>query len=402
VTRQPTASPSSEGIAAAALFAPGHAFFSRRIDLPEGLEPADERGFIELEIEKLSPFPIEHLNSGYKIDAARKKAFVYAAYRRRLENLAINRAERLDAALPDFVFALLLQRPPDRPLAIFGPEALTFATYDEASELPLLLRSVPRPVRGDESPEQAEEAPGPPEELRAARETFSEPYAPSEAAPRLLEFEPSPALSAQSMTFAVRDLESGERLAASVSRKVLWDLDVRDAETIAAARAAAQRNVALWRAALGLAAALGLLLMGELFWGLEAGYLALRRHWNGEQAPLVARIDDKQRAVAELQQFQQSDLAPFAMLVAIEPYRTSQIVFSRVETDGPNVLRIDATTRSVTLANQFRDRLRGVSQIASVNLVDMDNSAQGTAFTAVVEFTPGVFDSDRQEVARRG
>ena len=97
-----------------------------------------------------------------------------------------------------------------------------------------------------------------------------------------------------------------------------------------------RRNYLIWRIAIGMAAVIGFLVAGEFVWFAEKGYLELRRGWNEEQAPLVEEIVSQKTTINELLSFRESDLIPFDMLVAIEPFRTDSVVFTKVETNGPN------------------------------------------------------------------
>ena len=101
--------PSSSTAAPTVQFVPGDFFFMRRFDLPAGMEPGEVAGFVELQLEELSPFPLDQLHHGFLRAADGSAVFAYAAYRRRLP---AGQADSWNAALfvlPDFAPALKLR-----------------------------------------------------------------------------------------------------------------------------------------------------------------------------------------------------------------------------------------------------------------------------------------------------
>ena len=56
--------------------APGCSFFCRRVEIPGDVESDELDSFLQLQLESLSPFPLEHLQFGFVVDAARQFAFL--------------------------------------------------------------------------------------------------------------------------------------------------------------------------------------------------------------------------------------------------------------------------------------------------------------------------------------
>ncbi|RME72878.1 MAG: hypothetical protein D6781_01425, partial [Verrucomicrobia bacterium] len=78
----------------------GDVFFMRRFELPAGLAPGEVSGFVELQLEELSPFPLDQLLHGRVV--ADGAVFVYAAYRRRFTAEELQAWEQLRFVLPEF------------------------------------------------------------------------------------------------------------------------------------------------------------------------------------------------------------------------------------------------------------------------------------------------------------
>ena len=153
----------------------------------------------------------------------------------------------------------------------------------------------------------------------------------------------------------------------------MWRMDLRDPETVGRVQMEERRNYLIWRIAIGMAAVIGLLMAGEFVWFAEKGYLELRRGWNEEQAPLVEEIVSQKTTINELLSFRESDLIPFDMLVAIEPFRTDSVVFHESETNGPNSLIVLANATSNGQANQFKARLERFVKIETVELQNIQS-----------------------------
>jgi hypothetical protein len=165
-----------------------------------------------------------------------------------------------------------------------------------------------------------------------------------------------------------------------------------------------RRNYLIWRVAIGMAAVFGLLALGEFIWFTEKGYLKLRRGWNEEQSPLVEEIVSQKTTINELLSFRESDLIPFDMLVAIQPFLTDAVWFTKVETNGANSLRVFANATSNGQANQFKTRLERFVKIETVELQNIQSRPDGTTFTALLNFKIGAFpnSAEGEEVASNG
>ena len=198
--------------------------------------------------------------------------------------------------------------------------------------------------------------------------------------------------------------ENGSKIETIVSRETLWTMDLRDPDSIEHAKLEERQNGLIWKIALGMAVVFMLLIFGEFAWLGSRAYVNLRNGWNEEQAPTVAMIGSRQSTVFELEDFQNSDLKPFDMLIAIEPFMSDAVTFTRVETNGPNSLKAFAEATSNGQANNFKARLERFDKIESVVIEKLEGRAGGATFTVFLNFNEDAFirTVEGEEVAKNG
>ncbi len=364
--------------------AQGQAFFCRRVEIPADVGDDEREGFLQLQLEGMSPFPLEHLQFGFVVDSAKRYAFLYAGYRRTFENGTVSQWEKKEAVIPEFSIGVLAGRSDSAsPLLLLTETSITYFEFDELSELPCYFEAFPRSA--DESGEFA----SPSDDIESAKASLAERGRDGNA--RI--WTATTAISIEQKRFALRASEAGRPIVVEVDRDALWMMDLREPEHIEVAKQEEQRNNLVWRVALGMVAAFVLLILGELVWFGELTYLKLRNDWNADNAPAVEQVISQQTTINELLSFQDSDLVPFDMLVAIQPFLTDSVWFTKVETNGPNSLKVFANATNNGQANQFKARLDRFPKIESVELNDIKGSASGTTFIAFLNFKIGAFAS---------
>ncbi len=368
-----------------ASLAPAHYFFCRRIALPEELEESEREGAISLELESISPFPLEHLNFGYIIDDAGKYAFVFAAYKRRFESAEISGWSESEFVVPDFSYALVKERENNGPLMIVSERSVAFFRFDSESNLPAFFQALPRENDEDHS-----------SDIESLKKVMD--LKPGDGDCRVLISDGSVFEDGGKIRLNATESDSRQTFSTMVERSRFWQLDLRDPEVIENAQGEERRNFILWNSVLGAAAVFLLLLLGELIFGISYGYLSLRKNWNVEQAPFVAHISSQNSTVIQLEQFEESDLMPYEMLEAINPYKPVSVQYSKISTDGPERLVIDANARSVSDANQFKTSLERFPKIDNVLLENMRPLPGGATFRAILTFQFGAFEKADEEL----
>ena len=374
--------------------AQGYSFFCRRVEIPGDVKSDELDSFLQLQLESLSPFPLEHLQFGFVIDASRHCAFLYAAYRRSFEHSVASSWEEQEAVIPEFSVGLLAGGLDDEtPLLIEGGSSFTYLEFDSLSELPRYFQSIPK--RDKDINEGVE---------RSDLESVSAKLKAERSVESIRVWKASSQIAIDKKVLKLRAKEEDRHIVVEVDRNSMWRMDLRDSETVERVQMEERRNYLIWRIAIGMAAMIGLLIAGEFVWFAEKGYLGLRRGWNEEQAPLVEEIVSQKTTINELLSFRESDLIPFDMLVAIEPFRTDSVVFTKVETNGPNSLIVLANATSNGQANQFKARLERFVKIEAVELQNIQSRPGGTTFTALLNFKIGAFPvrGEGEEIASNG
>ncbi len=375
--------------------APGHVFFCRRIEIPADVADGEREGYLHLKLEGISPFPLDHLQYGYCLDSSKEYAFIYSGYRRSFDNVDITEWSKQEVVVPEFSVGILTGKDAQgTPLLLVSNSSITYFEFDELSELPCYFESFGRGL--------TEEG-----DVRSAKEDLVEitnrlQGRLGESVPRIWITDTE--IKIEQKKFEFQATESDRLISTQVDRETLWGMDLRDPESIVHARQEEQRNVLIWRIVLGMAAALALLVFGELLWFGERTYLNLRQDWNQEQAPIVERIISQETTINELMSFQDSDLVPFDMLVAIQPFLTDAVWFTKVETNGTSGLKVFANATSNGQVNQFKTRLERFVKIDSVQLENIQSRPDGATFTAFLNFKTGSFSNQKssEEVATNG
>lgn len=368
-----------------AFMVPGHWFFCRRIEIPADLEKGEEEGFALLELESLSPFPLEHLNYGYRLDEAGRFAFVFAAYKRRFERVDQSHWRRIDAVLPDFLLGLHNDAKADSGLVLVTEKSFIAFLYDDVSSLPSGFYAEARVFAEGE-----DEAPS----LQAQTDGFV-----ANAKARL-GFNKSRTWFANTSAKWVGQVawlgavDSSESPAAKVSftRDQIWKADLRDPEMVDQAKKDERQNRVLWKVLGGIAALFGLLLLGELYWAGSSAYLSYRENAIAERLPKVLEIEDLQKTSVALRDFQESNLRPFAMIDELWPLQQyPDILYRKFDTEGPEVLKIEARAANKSQVTEFKKRLERSPKVSSVDISAESSNATGTTFTTTIRFKFGAF-----------
>lgn len=376
-----------------AAMAQGYSFFCRRVEIPSDVEDDELESFLQLQLESLSPFPLEHLQFGFVADADRRHAFLYSAYRRSFERADTASWEAQEAVIPEFSIGLIAGGSDEKtPLLLEADSSFTYLEFDDSSELPCYFQSIPK------SDAEAENT------VEAEVEKVIEKLKQERSVDFIRLWVARPEIAIDKKTLKLRATQGDREVVAEVDRNSMWRMDLRDPEMVERVQLEERRNYLIWRVAIGMAAVLGLLIFGEIIWFAERGYVELREGWNEEQTPLYNEVISRKTTINELLSFRESDLIPFDMLVAIQPFLTDAVWFTKVETNGANSLRVFANATSNGQANQFKTRLERFVKIETVELQNIQSRPGGTTFTALLNFKIGAFPNrgGGEEVASNG
>lgn len=431
---------------------PGHLFFVRAVSLPPEVKGAEINGFVELTLEGLAPFPLEQLAWGYFHHPEEPRVVMYAAFRESLRTrYGLGDLEEPVALYPDFLAALSPEAGPARVRFLLYEDSLSALVFEEDRLLPSTVKCLRIPTGAPEG-DEGEDAPQiSAEALFHARESLlrtlrlPEGYAveetTEEAAEPLLQPDravllrtrfwdeerveeavaqaedllpasgeespagettetPPPEVSTDEEEAAAEETEEdtvpdaathwSEREAASLGLD-LWAADIRDARWVQRARQQQRISGVLWKALLGAAAVLLLLLVGQgVYWGLR-GWLGQREARIAERQPAVAEVQARSARVDRIEQFVQADLRPFEMLALANARRPSGIYFTRVTSEEANTLRIEGeAVGEAGEVNAYAEALRTAAGVEAAETEDVRIRQGRAQFTLLLRFAlPG-------------
>lgn len=366
--------------------APAHWFFCRRIEIPADLEKGEEEGFALLELESLSPFPLDHLHYGYRLDGAGRYAFLFAAYKRRFEKIDQAAWRRSEAVLPDFLLALHRDaREQGSGLVLVTSKSFIAFSYDDKSDLPAATYAEARLETVDDGSVLS---------LKSQIDQFAS-VAKARlgiSRVRLWYANASAKWIGDSGWFGAVDGSEAPAARVEFTRDELWKADLRDPEKVELAKKEERQNRFLWKGLGVLVLLVGLILLGELYWGANSLYLSYRGSQIEKRNPQVQELMELRNTSMELGEFLESDLKPFAMIEALMPFQKHpSIVYRRFETDGPDTLVINAKANNQTEVTEFKKRLERFEKVSSVSLSRQENASSGTTFDATIQFKFGAF-----------
>lgn len=367
-------------------FLPDGLFFTRSLPVAAGATAAEAAAQVELALEAVSPFPVGQLYYGYYWAPGAESAFVFAAYRRRFTSEQTAAWSGAELVLPAFATLLGAEVKPATTVLLASVEGLT-AIYWGAGKVPstVLFRPYPVAVEGtpEAEPDQVDEARA---KLREdlIRDVGGSHVVIDLAAPPAAD----PARSDREVTFRAENLVS--RYAGSV----VSALDVRDKGELSSLRAARKRDVLLWRVAMGCAAALVLLAVGELALIGGKKWQKVREAKYTAQKPRVDKIQTADKLAHRIDDLANKRLLPWEMIMAVigekQDRLPPEVYFSRIYTipaKGIYTLGIEGTAINLTAVPNFKALLRSLPGVENVEGTEQA-TGETAKFTMTVTFKP--------------
>jgi hypothetical protein len=348
----------------------GGKFFVRRVPLaPEGAAAAQ----VELALEELSPFPAGQLFFGFRTDAARTHALVFAAYRRNFTPEETAAWSGAAAVLPDFAVWLGAESVPAAGISLRERDGLLEAVaWDGQGMLPVAL--LVRPGSADGCDELVAEvrhkaglaADAPVKIISSAVEAVRE-----------------------KRDVVVRLSDGGAEV--HFNAAALGEADVRDKSLLTERRLTLRRDTLLWRVFAG--AMGGLAACATLELGLLAthGWLRMQQTAIDAQAATVKQIDLAQSLAKRLEEISAQRLLPFEMLAELQEKRPKSVEFIRASTNGLWRMDIEAQTTNASDLRDFEAEVRRLASVAHVEARDPRTREGLTTFLLEVTFKPGWF-----------
>jgi hypothetical protein len=355
----------------AVVLAAGGKFFVRRVSLaPDG----DGAAQVALALEGLAPFPASQLFFGFRTNAARTQALVFAAFRKNFSPEETAAWTDAAAVLPDF--AVWLASGGVVPAASIWlrehDQQLELIAWDGTSELPAAVLVRPEgAVDRDELLAEARQKTGL-----------------ADGVPVKI-FKSAVVTAREKRELVVRLATGGGE--ARFSEVALSQADVRDKAVLLERQKTLRRDALLWRGFVGILGGLAACVV------LELGVLGAHT-WLGVQqgkldalAPLVKKIDQAQGMAKRLEEISVQRLRPFEMLAEINEKRPKSVEYSSVNTKGLWQLDIQAQSSNAADPGLFEADIRRLTGVEKVELRDQRTREGTTTFALEVTFKPGWF-----------
>ena len=372
------------------LLVPADTFYSHRFDLPPDIPEEERNGAIELLLEGVSPFPMEHLYWGFLFEEKTNQAFVYAVPHARLAKLGIEKIEDYFHAFPGFLSAIGPAFTRRTVRFVAENTAVTAVYFEPGESIPARVSS--RRVQDEflsdqavlETRDKLAKAVPAAEGWAVEEGVFVGAGVVVEGEQKLICFHRR--LLPETIKTPGPTESLPDSHAFPLAPEAVWAADIRSPEWAATE----SRNRRFSRSIFKITTAAGiflifLLLLQGLNFGLGI-YNRSRAEHIVELQPRVQRINDTWTLAARITQSTEQDLAPFRMLELINEVRPQSVYFTRTRATAFNELRIEGFSAAVAPVNAYADSVRQLPFIADVENVVETRDGQ-TRFDLIIRFS---------------
>ncbi len=375
---------------------PGHLFFTRAVDVPEGMAMEGVDAFAELALEEASPFPLEQLAWGWVLDSRGKRIFLHAVCKSRVGGPGLAAWAHARHVLPAF-FPVLFHRAQDREAVLFvHGDAMSAMAFEPGVLFPVKILHRQLADIGEQSPEAYA---GVQDELCRLMQQAGYPCKPG-----LRLFDRTHAVGNNRVRFICRDMSSGPDAdnppavhAEEVAGDTLWRADLRDADFIVREKKDRLTQARLWRVLCAWGAAAGLLLLLSLIYVLWGWALGSRQTQITRLEPAVISVQGNDMLLQRLRQFSGQPFMPFNVLGVLNEFRPASIYFRSCALNNENVVTVQGVAANVEEVNRYSERLRQSGRFASVDLGSVQTRAGDIQFTLNLIYVPVPDTADAAE-----
>ncbi|QYY34372.1 PilN domain-containing protein [Ruficoccus sp. ZRK36] len=392
-------------------FVPGNLFFTRTLELPEGMRPVDVPSFAELTLEEMSPFSLEHLAWGYQMDASARWLLIVAACQPRLPVALTASWDEALFVLPAFYPLLCAGQPTQGAPAILYGNCLTLAHYGEqACPLPTGFTHHLIETDGDPLPEAfaiyASERPSEAkdsglfvlEEAREGRDgtvAFDLSCVKRENVENMGADMPASAVESHDGEPMADAPVPGQPVVYRIDdTDTIWPTDLRDSAFKASEQKSRRLGAALWKGMLIAGAVAAVLLLLAVGWAVLAGMVSSRQSKIAKQTPQIMALELKEQNLEELKQFAGSPFRPFTILEAVNDVKLNRmgkngVYFDSVALNKDNEVTIRGKAGSIVEVNQFADALTDSGLFEQISPPDYQSRGSGEVrFTLELRYLP--------------
>jgi|GEM_PF-2664197 len=361
---------------------PAEAFIYRIIDIPAEMPAAERGGYVQLQLEAISPFPVETLAWGYLWDG-KEQALVYAATLERAAPESGATLESLWNAYPAFLpFCLGWEGDRDLIRICVAGHCACALYFKNGSTLP--QRIVSRPLPATFTPDQ---------------ETLPETHA---ELLKILNLENTSELEHGFWLLDGKDCSAEERVSfdlrhicegredlivkRTLSGDAHWDADARGRTHAAKARKDRRTSYALWLTLCGAGGFAALLLLAQVFvlicHVLTSHYKSVARQ-NQKQ---VETLQNESDFANNLDSVTDRQMKPFAMLAVANRKRPGPLYMERASAGDWNVLRIEGLAQRAEQVQNYIETLSKDPDVSEVRNVRTSSTGGRTSFDIEIVF----------------
>jgi len=346
-------------------------FFVRVIPVTDAVTPDDVAAQVALALERLAPFPVEHLSHGFYWVPGAAQALAFAAYRRRFTAEQVESWAGAELVIPTFVALVGLAPEPATTVLVPGSDQLTAIHWgDSPVPTQVLVRAVPPEATAEDRAQARDELL---REIGGSKKIVDLPAAPVAA----------PSADEKEYLFQAGDITI--RLPVALAER----LDVRPKDELAALRQDRARDVLLWRIFLGCVATLLLLCVGELTLVGGRMWQKTRVAQVKAQAKGVDNMVALQKLTERIEEFSTKRLLPFEMLTLMGGKdKRGTMFFTHTTTVGTYGLEIEAQTPNANDAITYENALKANPAFASVEFHPQRSPTNMAMYKIVVGFKP--------------
>jgi len=363
--------------------APADAFFTRKVELPEGLGWEDRLAFIQLNLEGNSPFPMEQLVWGFFENPETPWAFVYATPWSRLRRLDFDDPSKYFQLYPGFI-SLYGESHTEPTIRFLSQNGILSALYFQAQHTvpeKIISRKITAELLTDEILLRS---------LANFKATLkSDGYTCEDG---LWMGEGVTILSSDNIRFRHRHIVEGtpqglRNITLSLSEDALWAADLRDNVLATQERNIRKRSGIIWKSLRVATWTVILLILFQLSnVGLSA-FNFFRQNVLDEMEPRATRVENKLTLAQRLTQSTEEDLKPFLLMESINPLRPDSIYFEKVRSRAYNQLQIEGRSmEGVTPVNAFADSIFQLPEVQNVQNNSQTRNEQ-TSFEFLITFS---------------
>lgn len=323
---------------------PAAIFFAEILELPEPLESEEIDLLVELEIEQVSPFPVEQLIWGWVRIEEGQKVLIYATTEEKAKAAGVSEFDNPQQALVA-PFAACTRPTVGTANVIFHSHHndAVAVSYDDSGQ-PIEIESISLTESATED-----------DFALHARELLSQGSSTScrHVYLGMPEQDNDSGLSWPLYTTSSYSSETTPDSTSELDSTHAWYADLRDRAFKEQRQQELKQSGRLWKALSVIAIIAIVMLCLEIVQWSTRGYLDFQAATLAQQAPLVDRLDQQQTFLHKMEDIEQSQMRPFGVLAILNENRPDNITVLRAEAIDSTHYELQAEGTAVNEVNNY-------------------------------------------------